>query len=304
MKNLAPGLTIMIAAMFLSSCDDSFEPVVPVPDRLVVYSMPIAETDTQFVRVRITGPSDEEFTGADVRIRDGVVEHLLRDTLVIRDSTAGINAYVAYGLQIEGGRTYELAVSAPDFNSVSARATGLFPGRAQVVNRTSVTSPRSASSILIDVLTGGNTSGYVVQMFLHYDLLVNGTWERRTTEVPSDFRWVGTQLQFIYPRPVPRGGGNLGPAGSERIVIASYPYILLVDDLYRQHPGGIRLQEAEFLLTQLDLNLFAYFSAVEGFDSEGTLRFVDPGYTNISDGVGVFGTLNHSSDTIALADSI
>lgn len=99
-------------------------------------------------------------------------------------------------------------------------------------------------------------------------------------------------------------GRNLGPAGSERIVIASYPYILLVDDLYRQHPGGIRLQEAEFLLTQLDLNLFAYFSAVEGFDSEGTLRFVDPGYTNISDGVGVFGTLNHSSDTIALADSI
>jgi Domain of unknown function (DUF4249) len=304
MKYVRWNITLTIAALFLNSCDDVFEPVVPLPDRLVVYSMLIAETDTQFVQVHITGPSFAKVSGADVRIREGAGEYLLRDTLIVRDSMAAINAYVAYGLQIVAGRTYELTVSTPGYHSVDARATALLPGRVQVVNRISVTAPRSASTILIDVLPGGNSSGYVVQLFLHYEVLVNGVWEARRVEVPSDVRQVGIQLQFLYPKPVPRGGGNLGPAGSERLTFNSYPYILLVEDLYRQHPGGIRLHEAEFLLTQLDLNLFAYFSAVEGFGSEGTLRFADPGYTNIDNGAGVFGTLNHSRDTIALADSI
>lgn len=285
------ALFLLIAA---PGCRESFDPNGPYTDRLIVYGVFTAQSDTQFIRVHRTysqpgNTANTEVLDAHVIVTQGANTFTFRDTTVV-DSQATPSpvrrrAYVVYGLRLEAGQHYTLMVTSPSVGSVSARATALYRG--SLITETNV-----RGDITVRVTLGDNARAFLVRMYLDYRIRLDSvTQVQRRIEIPE--RIFPTTGERIYPRPVSREYTSVGfTSGALSTIIA---------ELRRENPGKPILPlRTVFVLTQLDESLYAYYSTANHFPGSGTIRLDEPDFTNIKGGFGVFGML---SQTTYLADT-
>jgi hypothetical protein len=282
------ALMLVITA---SGCTESFDPNGPYTDRLVVYGVFTAQSDTQFVRVYRTSPqpgspAGTEVLDAHVVVTQGARTFPFRDTTVVDSqaapSPARLRAHVAYGLRLEAGQRYTLTVQSPSVGNASAQATALYRG--SLITETNV-----RGDIAVRVTLGENARAYIVRMYLDYRIRPDTTTQR--IEIPE--RIIPPTGEKIYPRPISRALTNVG--------FTSGALSAIVSELRQQHPGNTILPlRTVFVLTQLDESLYAYYSTANHFPGSGTIRLDEPDFTNIQGGLGVFGML---SQTTYVADT-
>jgi hypothetical protein len=71
-------------------------------------------------------------------------------------------------------------------------------------------------------------------------------------------------------------------------------YIAFQKNLIAQY-GGFRLTSATFILTQVEANLYNYYSLANGFLDPYSVREDQPDFSNIVGGFGVFGAIVEDS---------
>jgi hypothetical protein len=130
-----------------------------------------------------------------------------------------------------------------------------------------------------------------VRAFLEYESVQDSTWRTGRIEIPQ------TAIEPDPPRyPV--------PLSRELTAVVFHPsgYSFAVAQLRSRYPPGtFRLLRILYVLTQIDEACYAYYSTVNGFPDEGTLRLDEPDFTNIEGGFGVF---TMTSETVVAADTM
>lgn len=289
-------ILIFIAAIFLS-CDDTFNPIGPYKERMVVYAVMTTQSDTQYVRVYTTYPvtsnplsitTDTYVPDAQVTLTHDSTTFTFRDTTLQRTDTSryrsNIKAHVGYRIRLEGGQQYVLSVVSPSRGRATARAIALYRGGI-------ISEPDFNGNILVRINLGSNARAYVLRLYLEYQVRVDSIWQTRRIEIPR--RVDGNTGELFYPSVTSR------EISSTVFSVAGYEAI--VTRLRQQFPGGtLRLKRTVFILTQLDDALYAYYSTANGFPDSGTLRLDEPDYSNIEGALGVFAM---SSQTVVFADT-
>jgi hypothetical protein len=80
----------------------------------------------------------------------------------------------------------------------------------------------------------------------------------------------------------------------ERLVFRLDVYKAFLADLKSRY-GEVNVTRALYVLTQVDANLYTYYSVVNGFLDPYSIRTDLPDFTNITGGVGLFGAIVEDS---------
>ncbi len=298
-------LMLGICLLCLSSCNESFSPKGPYEQRLVVYSVLTTQSDTQYVRVysNYNPPSDNPLdvtaehpdTGAIVTISDGTRTVTLHDTLLFRPDTSRyrtpLHTFVTALFRPQPGTGYTLTVATPSQGTVSSQTIVPAAGALSVPERFKLYEPALFMDETIDLVEffAPQAKGYLCRFLIEYSLKSDSTF-RGIVEVPLSFTTVASgsvlpQVQSLQ-RITFRSGG------------AAYPVTLYVNALNQilgVHGTDTVFKLAKFYCIQVDPGLYDYYNIANGFQDTFSTRTDQPDYTNIQNGLGVFGSFNVDS---------
>ena len=302
----AISAVIGLAMLFLSSCNQPFDPRAPLQQQLVVFSVLSTDRNVQFVRVEhdympsdfdpLSYSSDNSVTNAVVTIKDGNLTYRLRDTSYARPDTSRykspFHAYVLSPFTPQYGRTYQIAASSPDFGTTVASVVipaKSFPSMAlftsAILDRPGAYTPDNPISFYVVLSTAAK--GYYARLFVDYDVLMGSEWVEGRVEVPLSFLAEGIQdlTRAIYPQ--------LTRASSTRLttVFKNALYRAALNEVANIRYKSHRLIFNRVVLTflQVDQNLFNYYYIVHAYRDAASMRLDEPMYSNIAGGTGLFG---------------
>lgn len=296
-----------VGMLLLSACHQAFEPDSAYRPMLVVYGFLTTRSDTQYVRVstNYNSPPGQEVTGASVTVRTGNRLYRFVDTTVMRTDPAGkpslFKAYVCYGFHIEELTPYELSVATKSGERVAVKTVSLQGGNVYVENPGALlVSTGSAEDISVLARVGSNARASLIRFLVQYRVLVDGAWVVRKMEVPLRLR--ESDGQPVYPGFISAGSDRSPDFPLRlRVTFSADAYVRTLGELTGSSPAGsVKVESANFVLTQLDEALFAYQVVAAGQTNAGSLRLDEPDYTNIPDGLGVFGTVSEQSSVVDL----
>jgi hypothetical protein len=306
MKRKMIGLSILLT-LAIAGCDDSFNPKASFQPRMVIYSVLNAESDTQFVRIYSSYDSpdndplknlvEKPVTDASVTITDGVRTYNLRDTVIQRPEKdryqSDIHAYYAYPFRPKRDRTYKLVVFSGEHGASEATLT--VPGRGEILilNPSVVDSPWDSDdpSVNVQVDISPNTKGVRVILVVEYEVLGAHGWEVRRREVPVSMVIVDRQL-LQYAVTWPEVVGRLAEAGVRGVQLQSFgrfAYRRTLEMICASSSYDMRFKNAIIYLVQFDENLYRNYQTANGFKDRYSIRLDERDFTNIKNGLGVFG---------------
>jgi hypothetical protein len=280
----------------LVACNQPFEPDGPTNNRLVLYSILNSSSTTQYVRLSATyaTPPAQEFKNATVRMLCNGKTIVFRDTTVLTTDESGrsapINAYVAYNTPITGGNTYELTAATASGLAASAQATALSVPAISLVNRTALDGS-SESPVTLNTAFNSLSGAYELHFYVDFYALVDGGWELIRAEVPSEMS-VDAQGSPVKVFPKLRSVKII--AQSTKAIPLQYDVALYsavrAEMISRYAAAPVVWLRAVFVLTQIDDVLYSYYYVANGSIDKSSVRLDQPDYTNISGGLGVFGS--------------
>lgn len=290
-----------LLASLLVACNQPFEPVGPVSDRLVLYSILSAQSDTQYVRVSATYSAlpAPEVENADVEMIGGGRLIRFRDTTIRRVDEQGVlrsmKVYVAYNFRVTGGSQYHLLVSTPSGLQAQSRATALNVPSVRLVDPKPIDS-LTGKPIVLKTEFPSATGAYVMHFYLDYYVLIGGGWELRREEVPQrTYQDDAGAEQRVFPKLA------LLRTETPTELTITFDSGLLSQTRSRvlsRHSGArVVFLQTVFLLTQIDNALFTYYSLNSGPKDNSTIRLDQLDFTNVTGGFGFFG----SGATVTLA---
>ena len=298
-------LAVVLSVFFMcSGCENNFSPTGNFQKQLVVYGVLSNRSDSQYVRIYTTynppgnnpaeHATDTGVHGANVTMTDDSTTYVLKETAIPRDDTtrysSDIVGYVAFPCRLRTGKTYSLAIASDQGYAtaiVSVPAHGyLYFDKEYIFEY-----PRSTTDD-ISVTTGvsGGALGYLVRLFVNFDVMVGQNWEHRRLEVPSFGDSLMTPGAYGYPTLTLRSENSFD------VVFGHDAYLgLLKEQIERPYGKSYRLTSATFVLTQVEPNLCNYYNTVNAFQDTYSIRLDQPDFTNIVGGVGVFGAMVEDS---------
>jgi hypothetical protein len=305
---IASVMTLLIAG----GCDQSFDPRGPYVKRLVVYSVLSERSDSQYVRVYTTynpsgfdpleNTSDTYVRNAKVTVTDDSTTYSFKEAVIPRDDknryASDLVAYLAYPCSARLEKRYSLAITSDQGN---ATATVTIPGKGYVYNNTPSIFIRPDSyteDIPVSVGLSSAAQGYLVRLYVNFDVVSDESVVHKRLEVPSAMvSTASPQVQYTYATLTRR------PAEAAysyfNIFFSRAAYIQFQKDVIAQY-GGFRLTSATFILTQVETNLYNYYSLANGFLDPYSVREDQPDYSNIVGGFGVFGAMAEDSVVVDL----
>ena len=293
---LTQTLIFLFLLLFTCGCEEPFSPKGPFEQQLVVYSVLDAKSDTQYVRLYLNynppgfdpnAVTTEQYdTAALVTISAGSRNFVFHDTLL----GPTLHAFVDQAFRPLPGTAYALTI-ASRFGTASATTKIPAQGFMSVPDQSKLLFPNSFTDKNIDIncTLGLNTKGFLVRFILVYSL-ENDTASVNTSEIPSSYRQDPTgqttpvypQLQRMFdPNPI--------------ISIPVTNYLQSIAQLTSEHGTRVILKQAKFYLIQADESAYNYYKIVNGFQDKYSIRTDQPDYTNIQNGLGVFGSFNVDS---------
>ncbi len=287
-------------------CDVPFSPKGEYRDQLVVYVVLLDHTNKQFARVYSTyNPPgfdplehtiDNQFSSAQVLIRFGTDSLLFRDTVVARTDDSRYNdsvrAFVAEPFQPSRGIAYSLLVTA---NNHLVSASTVVPPAATVTSGSIYVLDQPAQTrddIFAAAALAPESYGSLLQLFLEVDVLQSGNWVRFREQIPFDMLNYENCTTFEPSYPDFERNSN----GQRALHISNLIYRRMISHIDQKYSGQTHfISRAVFQLTQFDEHLYRYYKNVNGFSDRFSIRLDEPDYTNISDGLGVFGAMTVDS---------
>ena len=310
--------TILIVMLgLMASCDQSFNPKGLYDEKLVVYSVLIAETDTHYVRVYSTydpptllpnsQTTDIQINDCQVEISNGGQSIQCAKTTIVRSDKSrysdDIVAYVAKGFRVQPGSSYVLTVNSPSRGNAMGMVTVPTKGLITLTNSFVLDDPikYSNTDIILYAALSGITRGYIIRFCIEYEIQVNGVTVVLRDEVPE---LVENSLPK-FPK-LRRRVYNPERVGAREVIIWPFDvYMYFLRKLNAKYESsGLKLKSALFFLTQAESGFYAYYNIVNGFQDVGSIRTDEPDYTNIAGAVGIMGALTLDTLTHSLPPSI
>lgn len=310
MRRISSLTTLLALSTLAPACDTAFDPKAPFRESVVLYSILSTASDTVLVRAsRTYDPPDfdpfkraEDPPISDLAVTfflDGV-PHSLKDTLIIRKDKSryqtDIQGFTLHPLAIPFGSSVRVQAFSATLGAFSASATMPSKGAMLLTNGYVLDDPGqySQASVFVQVHLAPEAMGYVLRAFLEYDLVVGGGTETKRVEVPAFYRSVspGSQpTQPEYPGVQRRESTEPGTAESPfRNRFAVTAFSITASAIRLQHPpGSVTIRRAVFVLNQIEEHLYRYYSIVNAWGDEFSIRVDEPGYTNVQGGQGVVG---------------
>lgn len=318
MKRFISYGMFLLGACVLISCDSEFNPKGPYAERMVIYSILMTKTDTQYVRLYTTydppafDPSEiheeRSIRNATVIIRQGDAAVQFRDTIVARDNPQrygpSVPAYIGYPFSVAGLETYSLTVESPSHGSLTATTTMPGKGDITVLNPFVLRSPQSFNeNIIVSARITPPAQGFLLRMYIDYEVRFNDAWSPQRTEVPKEVVDAGEERRFVYPQLVRRTTVPVSARSlnAESVVFTNSAYEAVLQQLFNDYGSeNLRFSKVVLILTQVDANLYTYYNLANGFQDEFSIRTDQPDYSNIQGGYGVFGAMTEDSTLIGL----
>jgi hypothetical protein len=289
MKPSLPAATVALLTCLLAACNQPFQPVSPVSNNLVLYSILNSQSDTQYVRLSTTYESSgaADVKDAIVKLAGGGSTILFRDTTVEWIDTQGsisqTNVYVAYNVAVKDGVQYQLSATTPSGLSATANTTSLVlptfdlyigtPGKF-----TFYTQFKSISG------------AYVARFYIEFNVFVAGNPELHREEVPaSSYVTNAGDTVYIYPE----FSRVQWVAQSPELYPIQFDSLLFDQArrwIYQRYAQTqFAFKDILFTLTQIDDPLYSYFYVHNGPPDKTTIRLDVADFTNVKNGYGVFG---------------
>jgi hypothetical protein len=281
----------------LNGCNEPFSPKGPFEQRLVTYSVLNAQSDTQYVRLYLNynppgfdanaATKEQLDTTALVTISSGNQNFVFHDTIL----TSSLHAFTNISFKPQPGHTYSLTI-ASQYGNVTATTTIPGHGFLSFPNQSPLLFPGASGANTIDVecVPGPNTKGFLIRFILFFGL-------------SSDTTFVGSiEIPISYGQDA---SGQATPVFSQlqRLVdprtTISFPvanYVQTLAQLTAQYGAKIVPKQAKFYLIEVDESAYDYYNVVNGFQDKFSIRADQPDYSNIRNGLGVFGSF--SVDTL------
>lgn len=295
MKNLFRSLSMLLLGCLVLSCNQAFEPNAPANSRLVVYSILNSTSNTQYVRLATTYDvaSAPAVHDASVSMVSNGKTIVFRDTTVADTSTDGritpVDVYVAGKAPVTGGSTYTLKVSTPSGLSASGTTTALVPPSFYLKYPVSL-NYSSAYQLTVSQTFNNITGACVLRFYVEFNAYVNGAWELHRLEVPlRTYTNKDGELVKVYPA----FALVQSLTSVQQSVIVEYDTLLYKQTralAIQSYPAApVRWTQAVFTLTQIDNALYTYYQLQNGPVDRTSIRLDQLDFTNITNGVGVFG---------------
>lgn len=313
-------LVVSTMVVLFDGCDNAFDPKGTFKDEVVVFSILNLKEAKQYVRVYSTYDTpgfnplairtENPVEDAVVTIHDQAIpgiRYSFLDTTIARLDTTRytslIHSYLSTGFQPVGGRTYVLTVTSPTRGSSTATTVVPTPAIFEIMNSFVLREPSRFPNtpVAVRIYITYHTKGYVMRFLVKYKYTVDGIDHLETLEVPtlvsaSDAGQKKTYATLTRRKTTP----SVFTQASEVIEFDYQAYTITLTEI-RQKYGDKSLffQEALFILTQVETNLYNYYSVVNGFQDDYSIRTDQPDYSNINGGVGLFG--GRTADTLSYA---
>lgn len=288
------GLVLLILTLSLVSCNQPFDPHGPFENLPVVFCILDGSQDVQFLRLYTTFPESREtnveypITGANVEVTTPAGVMMFRDTTLPRVDTSVFKSPLqmyASPFQPLSGQSYALRILSP-LGEAASEIT--LPANANLTIQGSFflqnphQSPEDSKVFVLTTLSEG-AKGYVIRLFVHFDIISGGSRVSHSTEVPiliknKDF---STAVFPTLRRKTVANGFEVYPVEF---------YALTLSEIQKRHPTGqIVFRKAALITLQAEENLYNYFSIVNAFNDRYSIRVDEPEFTNIIGGRGLFG---------------
>jgi hypothetical protein len=296
---------------------------------MVVYSVLTTNSDSQYVRVYSSylppdndptkNPDEVSVKDAQVSITDEGGAAFSFHPITLPRPPGGrysgdITAYAAYPFRAGEGKTYTLTVTSLTFGTVTAKTTVPDGGTVAPINPTALANPcclpapcpvSPPPDFGVSALLSPDAKGFLVRIYIDYlRPAPDGAYQPRRIELPMRrdviSGWQGF-FKEVYPYPMLRSSsvlvrdwstGKLTYRTEERVPYNSKAFCQKVDDLYLSGlEGCVQFEQAVFYLVQFDSPLWNYYKIANAFQDEYSVRTDEPDYTDIKNGVGVFGSM-------------
>jgi len=311
-----------VVLLFFEACDVPFSPSAPFQPRMVVYCVLTTESDTQYLRVCSTyDPPDNDpaknledhpVTDATVTISSDSALYQFQKTTVQRADTSryasGIVAYVSYPFRPARGTTYRLTVSSPSIGTATSVST--VPGVAQVspVNFFCLRDPYRYGlwDYGIQAVLSPQAKGFLARLEVEYLALTPQGWQLKRRQIPVAMRVISKYRgtwEFFHPEVRRRSSYNAGYREAE--VFSVLEWIKFLENVIWFSDGdGVQFQDVVLKVIQFDQPLYDNYSVANLFRDPYSVRIDEADYTNISGGVGLFGSQAVDSTVSVLPEHI
>jgi len=288
---------LVCLSVFVLSCDDSVSPYGPFEPRLTVYALLNTNSDVQIIRVYSSfdislDPAggkapDTLLNDATIRLSQGNNTFALRDTVIFRNDLhlykGDIAAKVA-SFAPEFGKTYTITVQSPSLGSVTATATVPSQSSMTVFGLYSILFPEYYNSAMLRMNVTTSSKGFVLRMFVDYEVFINDIWFPKQDEVPRNFITLDDGTSIPSFAQLELSTGKLDQLWSLKTLAYS-----ISSARERYNAYHITFKRVIIEVRQFDEHLFNYYKRVNAFRDPRTIRTDAPDYTNIEGGLGVFG---------------
>lgn len=297
-------LAILTAAVYVlgsTGCKEPFSPKGPFEQKMVAYSILTPQSSVQYVRLYLNYnppgfdpyavPTEPYDTSAQVTIGAPGQTFMFHDTLL----SPTLRAFVNSSFKPRPGVQYTLtAVS--KYGTISATSVVPAAGSISIPDQSALLYPATFAGQTTDVHTilSTQTRGYLVRFVFLFSLESDTTFLGQA-EVPLSY---GQDSAGVAPPEYPQLQRVV-----EREPIVSFPvtnYLTTIAELTGEYQTRIILKEARFYLIQVDENAYDYYNVVNGFRDQYSIRTDQPDFTNIQNGLGVFGSFNIDSAVVHL----
>ncbi len=297
------GLAIVVTA----GCEQEFNPKGEYRQQLVVYSVLSTRSDSQFVRVYTTynpsgynpldNTSDTQVPSAQVVLRVDASNVTLSPVVVPRSDRSrypdNIQGYLAFPYVAPLGKACSLYVTSEKGN---VEAVTIVPAKGEIVsyNQYVLKAPdKYNENIAARIRISASAQGYLARLYIEFETHTGTSVVRHLEEVPAiAFTGGDTSKKFQYPMLVKKNLSTFEVY--ERLEFSLEVYKTFLADLKSRY-GEVNVTRALYVLTQVDANLYTYYSVVNGFLDPYSIRTDLPDFTNITGGVGLFGAMVEDS---------
>ncbi len=283
-----------ISTVLLASCDNSFSPRDGAIDQPVVYAVLNPSDPFQLIRVYRTydppGVIPGEYTGSKEVIPSSVIirgekAYAFHDTLFTDSAGKSVKAWISWEFKPEFSKTYELSVKVPGYKELYSRV--VVPGQPFLLVNDARTFFRPGYQGVLRLTLSSVPSGeqrprgYLFRLFVEFEHPTERqTFDTLREEIPLEMRTDDFgNPHYLYASPGVK------------------EYQLYRLDNFIETIRSIRVRGDTTILHlvatcyALEKNFYNYYHIVRGFADPLSIRMDRPNYTNIENGLGVFGAL-------------
>lgn len=317
MKNYLILLLVFLSASLFISCDDQVEPKADFEQVYILNCILRGDTTYQIATLtksyEIDGYDpyvnevDPAVYGAKLKIIYNNKDYFFKDTIISRSVESRyktpLHYYYLENFQPTETKTIEIVAELPDGTILNSKsetfAINVIYFEDIIQQIPEVGTNREAIFFTWKRLTGSTSNPnhyFAPELVISYTKEENGINVPYTKKIPMFYMNSNTGSYPVYPSVQ----ANNNRVGFDTLAINKALEEISVND---PNKNRYTIKHAIFRLLILDKNLAVYYAAQKTFLDEFSVRFSQPEFTNIKNGLGIFGTYSVKQKILAFEES-